>query len=429
LLLELVKMGATCAPQKSEENLTANIEINEDDPLASAEAGDKLTNIINTYQAENEKMKKELESRKNKDEIDTQERKAQAAQNDEIMKELTAIKSLMEEKDRALLKHRVEAALHSKATAMVSSETVTKLLKAGTVEKFARAGKSKAKEKWVEIYINCAKITPNGITKGSLMLTYADTKGAQVSNRCEISKVKTEGVTVGDKYKERVFSVEVTGAEKDIVFACEDCKTKEEWVMAFNDGFAMLDEEFRTLKVTESDFFFDLEISKPKLGIRIQEKPIKVANADENKGNEEASDTDQKEKPCELVVVGITEDSLLTAGLTIGCVIKAINGINLRGLTYSQQVGMFESTKKPYTVTFIKKQKGPQTAFPGILKKLVSEEDNAVKSAFYDIVKGTPFGIELDKSENKTATITELLSNKLRLTAILQNTTVEELEE
>jgi len=422
-------MGATCAPQKSEENLTANIEVKEDDPLTSAEAGDKLTNIINTYQAENEKMKKELESRKNKDEIETQEREAQAAQNDEIMKELKAIKTLMEEKDRALLKHRVEAALHSKATAMVSSETVTKLIKAGTIEKFVKTGKSKLKEKWVEIHINCAKITPNGIKKGCLILTYADTKGAQVTNRCEISKVKEEGGNVVDKFKDKAFSVEVAGAEKDLAFACEDCKTKEEWVNALNDGFAMLDEEFRTLKVTESDFLFDLEISKPKLGIRIQEKTINVERApDENKGNEEAA-TDEKEKPCELVVIGITEESLVTAGLTTGCVIKAINGINLRGLTYSDQVGMFENTKKPYTVTFIKKKAVPRTAFPGILKKLVSEEDNAVKSAFYDLCKGTQFGIELDKSENKTATITELLSNKLRLTAVLQNTTVEELEQ
>jgi len=371
-------------------------------------------------------LKKELESRKNKDEIDAQARKAQAAQNDEIMKELTAIKYLMEEKDRALLKHRVEAALHSKATAMVTSETVTKLLKAGTIEKFVRTGKSKLKRKWVEIHVHCAQITPNGVKMGCLMLTYADTKGAEISNRCQISRVKDEVLNVGDN-KSKAFSVEVAGADKDLSFACEDCRTKEEWIMAINDGFVMLEEEFRTLKYTESEFLFDLEISKPKLGIRIQGRLIKTAStSDENKGNE---DTDVKEKPCELVVIGITEDSLLAAGLTTDCVIKAINGINLRGLTYSQQVGMFESTKKPWTITFIKKRPVRRTAFPGILKQLVSNEDNAVKSAFYDLVKRTPFGIELDKSQDKMATITELLSNKLKLTAVLQNTSVEELEE
>jgi len=417
-------MGATCAPQQSEENLVAPDM--DDDPLRE----DKLTNIINLYQEENEKMKKELESRKNRDEADTQERKEQAAQNDEIMKELNAIKSLMEEKDRALLKHRVEAALHSKATSMVTSETVTKLLKAGTMEKFVRIGKSKVKTKWVEIHIHCAKITPNGVSKGCVMLTYADTKGAQVSNRCQITRVKDEGLNVGDKFKSKAFSVEVAGADKDLAFACEDCKTKEEWIKAFNDGFVMVEDEFRTLKVTESDFLFDLEISKPKLGIRIQEKAIKTeSTSDEKKCIEAGTATDEKEKPCELVVVGITEDSLLASGLTTGCIIKAINGMNLRGLTYTQQVGMFQSTKKPYTITFIKKKSARETAFPGILKKLVSNEDNAVKSAFYDIVKGTQFGIELDESENKVATITELLSNKLRLTAVLQNTTVEELEE
>jgi len=160
-------MGNTCAPYRGDEGADANTENKEDDLEVSADTGDKLTKIINTYQAENEKMKMELESRKNRDEKDIQEREAQAAHNDEIMKELTAIKSMMEEKERSLLKHRLESALHSKATAMVTSETVTKLLKAGTLDKFGRAGKSKSKEKWVEIHFHCAKITPEESAKVS----------------------------------------------------------------------------------------------------------------------------------------------------------------------------------------------------------------------------------------------------------------------
>jgi len=428
-------MGATCAPYQWEEDDAADTEKKENN-MEPAETGDKLTNIINTYQAENEKMKLELESRKNRDEKDTQEREAQAAHNDEIMKELQAIKALMEEKDRSLLKHRLEAALHSKATAMVTSETVTKLLKAGTIHKFGRAGKTKSKEKWVDIHVHCAQITSDGITKGCLMLTYADDKGAQVSNRCQITRLMQEVENVDEKFKARAFSVEVisSGADKELAFACEDSKEKDEWVKAITDGFEMLQEEYNTLKTAEGDFLFDLEISKPKLGITIRENVIEIASVPEEKAAEIPADADTdagrdaREKPCELVVIGITDDGLLASGLTTGCVIKAINGINLRGLTYSRQVGMFESTKKPYAITFLKKRSARKTAFPGILKKLVSNEDNAVKSAFYDLVAGTAFGIELEKSENKTATITELLSNQVRLTAVLQNTTVPELE-
>lgn len=427
-------MGATCAPYQWEEDDAADTEKKENN-MEPAETGDKLTNIINTYQAENEKMKMELESYKNRDDKDTQEREAKAAHNDEIMKELKAIKCLMEEKDRSLLKHRLEAALHSKATAMVTSETVTKLLKAGTIDKFGRAGKTKSKEKWVEIHVHCAQITPDGISKGCLMLTYADDKGAQVSNRCQISRVMQEMENVDEKFKSQAFSVEVisSGADKELAFACEDCKDKEEWIKVINNGFDMIEEEYRTLKTAESDFLFDLEITKPKLGITIRENVIETARIPDEKAAEIPADAnidakDEEEKPCELVVIGITDDGLLASGLTTGCVIKAINGKNLRGLTYSKQVDMFESTKKPYTITFLKKRSARKTAFPGILKKLVSNEDNAVKSAFYDLVAGTAFGIELERSDDKTATITELLSNQLRLTAVLQNTTVPELE-
>jgi len=425
-------MGNTCAPNRDEAG-EADMEKKEDNLEVSGD-GDKLTKIINTYQAENEKMKLELESRKNRDEKDIQEREAQAAHNDEIMKELAAIKSMMEEKDRSLLKHRLEAALHSKANALVASETVTKLLKAGTIGKFGRAGKSKSKEKWVEIHVHCAKITPEGISKGCLMLTYTDDKGAQVSNRCQISRMIEDGENVDDKFKSQTFSVEVisSGADKELAFACEDSKAKEEWVKAIADGFEKVEEEYSTLKTAESDLLFDLEITKPKLGIQVQEKVIEVESIPDEKASEVSENTEsgaglQKEKACELVVIGITENSLLASGLTNGCVIKAINGINLRGLPYSKQVGMFQSTKKPYTITFIKKRLARKTAFPEILRQLVSNEDNAVKSAFYDLVDGTAFGIELDKSENKTATITELLSNQVRLTAVLQNTKVPEL--
>jgi len=422
-------MGATCAPYKWEEGDDAADTEKKENNMEVADKGDKLTNIINTYQAENEKMKMELESRKNRDEKEIQEREAQAAHNDEIMKELKAIKALMEEKDRSLLKHRLEAALHSKASAMVTSETVTKLLKAGTIDKFGRAGKSKSKEKWVEIHVHCAQIMPDGIRKGCLMLTYADDKGSQISNRCQISRVMQEVENVDEKFKSQAFSVEVisSGADKELAFACEDIKEKEEWMKAITDGFETLEEEYRTLKIAESDFLFDVEITKPKLGITIRENVIETASIPDEKAAEiPAGTNDKSEKPCELVVIGVTDDGLLASGLTTGCVIKAINGNNLRGLTYSKQIGMFENTKKPYTITFIKKKSARKTAFPGILKKLVSDEDNAVKSAFYDLVAGTAFGTELEKSENKTATITELLSNQLRLKAVLQNTAVPE---
>jgi len=424
-------MGNTCAP-KTELYEDADIELKEEEVAENTKPRPsvKITNIINTYQAENEGLRRELETMKNKDEEKAQERKKQAAQNDEIMNELSAMKAAMEEKNQALMKTRLEAALHSKASSMERSEIITKLLKAGTVEKFRKVGKSKTREKWVEIHVHSAQTTPEGINKGFLMLTFSDSKTSQLSNRCQVIRVNEEA-NVAAKLKDKAFSLGVitSGADKEMVFACEDEKTREEWLKACMDGFTLVEEEFDNLKTAESDLIIDVEFTKPKLGIRVEEKIIETSTveekfADVKEDNAEAEEKGKDGKPCELVVKLISDASVRATGLSEGCVVSSINGMNLRGLTYEQQVGMFESTQKPYTITFLKRKTATRTAFPGILKELVADGDNVVKSAFYDLVKGTPFGNELDKSENQIATITELLSNQRRLMAVLQNTII-----
>jgi len=397
--------------------------------VEDTEPSEKYANIINSYQAENEEMRRELASLKNKDKEDSQERKNHAAQNIEIMQELLAMKEVIEEKDRALVKHRLEAALHSKAILMVNSETVTKLVKVGTIEKFGKAGKSKAKEKWVEVHVHSAQSTPEGIKRGFLMLTYSDSKTSRLSTRFQIIGVKEEA-RVGGKVEGKAFSLEVfsSGTSKELVFACKDEKAKWEWVLACSDGLDIVKEEFLTLK-SENDLILDVEFTKPKLGIRVEERVFKTSaggkKLTELEGNKFDTEDENKEgKPCELVVKVISDESLITTGLKKDCVVSAINGINLRGLTYNEQIDMFSSVQKPYTVTFIKRR---ATTLSGILKELVVDGDNAVKSVFYELIKGTPFGIKLDKSENKTATIAELLSNQRKLIAVLTNTIMQKM--
>merc|ERR1712060_406033 len=206
----------------------------------------------------------------------SKERTKQAEQNEEIMKELASIRAMMEEKDRALVKHRLEAALHSKANTMATSEAVTKLLKAGTIEKFGKAGKSKPKAKWVEIHVH------SGVSKGLLMLTYADSKDSHLSNRCQIVRVRKEGKKVAAKYKDIAFSVDVisSGAEKELVFACEHEKSREDWVEACAVGFQMIDEEVKNV----SDYTtLDVQFTKPKLGIRVEEKVLVDESVEEEK--------------------------------------------------------------------------------------------------------------------------------------------------
>jgi len=430
-------MGNTCAPSKPDESSQpADVDVKEEEVIKpTGQPSEKLTSIINTYQAENERMLQELEKMKNKDEEDREARKLQAEKNDKMVRELSEMRALMQQKDRALMKHRLEAALHSKATSIVTSEAVTKLLKAGNMQKLkGRKSKNKSKVQWVEIYLHSAQATPEGVNKGSLQLTFADNKDARLANRCQILQVKQEE-NVGAKFKGKAILLDVfsSGEDSQIVLACDDEKSMEDWIEVCNEGLAIIEEEFGSLQM-EADVFFDVEISKPKLGIRVEEKSIEIGSGVDEKVAEAANGVDvaieaeEKEKPCELVVKTITEESLIASGLTPDCVVSAINGTNIRGMPYTKQIGLFESTKKPFKITFLRRKAAYRTAFPGILKELVSDGDNEVKSTFYELVKGTQFGIELDESEDKTATITELLSNQRRLTALLQNTRIQEAE-
>jgi len=436
-------MGGNCACQAKTKYSVYDTEKDSE----AAPPIDKLLQIINIYACENEKMKRELESIRIK--VKDNECKKRIVEDDKVMNDLSAMKDMIEQKDRILVKHRLWAALQSKANSMVTSETVTKLLKSGTLEKFDKEVNSKSIEKkWVEIHVHKAQTTSEGIKKGFLMLTCADKKCSQLSNRWQIVRVKNERTNVGSWLNSRSFTLIVISSEadKELSFACGDEKTREEWVRACNDGFSMVDEEFSNLKITERGWVvIDVVFTKPKLGIRVEEKFFQDGSANEekwmkfkvDKGESDKIEDSKytpsesihhKEQPCELVVQVINDDSLRASGLTADCVIKAINGMNLRGLTYSKQIGMLSSTKKPFTITFLKKTFVKRMAFPSILKKVVADEENSVKSMFYELVNGTPFGIALNKSKNKTAVINELLSNQQRLRAVLQNSLIQETE-
>jgi len=85
------------------------------------------------------------------------------------------------------------------------------------------------------------------------------------------------------------------------------------------------------------------------------------------------------------------------------------------------------TTEKPFILTFtgpmyLKKQLVSTTAYSSILKDLVAEGDNDVKSIFYTMVKGSVIEEELQiHGEDSAAPIKALLSNRGRLITLLQN--------
>jgi len=465
-------MGNHCTPVREVVNGTNITETETKQALEDAEPSEKLVKIIDSYKEANEGMKKALEEVKRKGEQDQIAQREATIQNEKIMEELNAMKAMLAKKEQALLKHQLEAALHSKANYMVNSDSVAKLLKTGILEKFTRRKVKNSKEKWVELELHNCQNTQNGFRPGYMLLTYADKKDSKISHRCHVDSVDREGASIGDKFRGRNFLVRgvVGGVKKELIFTSTDERVRNDWVDAFTHGFTQIEDEKRDMN---KPFFLNVEFTKEKLGIFVVEvlmeskeeypeekQKIAVRNEESKTAAKEAqladdakqahaTDTKQSVEnesmdppgpssdedggPCELLVKEITDNDLFKRGLVERCVISAINGKRIRGMSYDKQVWYITKTKRPYTLTFtgpkyLKKKAVQTTTYPGILKKLVADGENDVKSAFNDLIRGTTFRKELESTDDKASLIGELLSNQRRLTAVLQNVGVQEMQ-
>jgi len=445
-------MGATCAPSQSNaENVDADMAVDDD------QATERFAKIINDYQVDNEKLKGELEEVKNQNETITSKQEDKAKQNEEVMRELEAMKALMKTKDRALVRGRLEAALLSKATSLLADNSATRQCIKGQLKHHFRVGITKSKtrkDKWVEVHIIEGEIEPNDFKAGYVMLVYSDSKDAESSKRCQIL-----GVTVDEAQRELIFSVQVfvEGVQKELVFGCETEEQRKEWVSCINDALYEVKAAYDKM---HEEFTLKLEFSKEKMGIRIweslvdpteieeQKLPENDDGKDENEENEETKkgeveeatgidnqdeEQESKELPCQLIVNKIKDQDLVTGGLVVNCVVKAINDKPLVGMVYSDQLNLLMTTPKPFFLTFtgkfyMRNQVDQKHGYSSILKELVADGENSVKSAFYELVKGTPFEKELQTSDDQVTTITELLGNQRRLMALLQRLEVQEVE-
>jgi len=424
-----------------------------------------FTNVIHEYQQKNEKLKQELDNLKTKKEEGVIEREEKARQNEEVIKELAAMKENLEQKYIALARGRLETALRCKASTMREIEPTTKLCVKGNLKKcYNRMGLSKSKkDKWVEVYVYDGELLPNRFKAGYLMLEYSDSKDAQIVQRYQVLEVLLD-----DSQSKEVISLKVSNenSEKELVFMCQDVDEKNEWVRGIQ---AALDEVQSVYSSMYDTFTLVLEFTKESIGLKLDEKVIDNSECDEkatdradtnldkleilNKNlldhdkleyqstelnscplhNEYGSPEPQREQPCKLIVSKIFDDHLRAAGLEETCVLTAINDIPLVGLTYSKQINLLKTTPKPFKMTFtgenfLKKNPVLKHGYQSILKELVADGDNAVKKAFQQLIRGTVFETELNNSLNQANTIRALLSDQRKLMALLQNLTVQETE-
>lgn len=469
-------MGGTCSPAQDEENVDNERAVQPSLERNDSSPGENLAKLINDYQAENENLKSKLEEAKSRNQEGITEAEEKKRQNEEVMKELAQMKEMLEAKDQALVKSRLEAALRSKATTMRSFESKTRLCLEGFLKYHHRSGLTKSKKmKHVEVHLKEGELLTNEYKAGFVMLTYADSKGASTAKRCEVMDVSVDE----SKSKEITFAVNVSveGSFKELMFSIDTEEDRDEWVKCIRNALDEIQSAYRDMN---EEFTLKLEISKEKMGIKVEEIVVDQSDIEFDEKAKEAADKvegtmtkaareveieqkkkenapqeeikeleeqnikeiakeeqleEQKlaEKPCELIVTSITDEDLIKAGLVPKCVLRAINDTALVGMVYSDQIELLQNTPKPYTITFtgknlLKKKGAPTHAYVSILKELVADGENAVKSAFHELVKGTPFESDLKSSNDQVATITELLADQRKLLALLKNLPVQSSE-
>lgn len=457
--------------------------------MRDMEPSERITAMINRYHLDNQRMEIELDELKSKSEVSCQAYVDRTKQNTDLLQELALIRSSVSKKDRSLVRHLLEAALYSTATSLLSEESISKKIIEGHLKKFGRAGKTKSKGKWVEMYLICGEGSRTQFTKGHLMLIWADHLESEVSHRGRVIEVKEEALNVNPSLQGRTFCIVamVKGAAKELVFTCDGEESKQLWVQKCRSGLAQIEEEEKYMIEL---FSLQIEFCKEKLGFRVEEHFVEQKVADdivENdndknedkmvettalsseavepeeeceeaakaalKPEEETEETVEDEKiceeieekhetvetacrndftkteenPCELLVTSISDQELPSKGLVEYSTIRKINNVVLEGKSFAEQVKILSTTEKPFILTFtgpmyLKKQLVSTTAYSFILKDLVAEGENAVKSIFYTMVKGSVIEEELKvHGKDSAAPIKALLSNRGRLITLLQN--------
>lgn len=287
-------MGNTCSPDNKKKETqdpapdTENLDVkavaeeaeNAEgvDDVEATKAEAKISQLVNFHVAENERLKKENSELKSQGTARAQQTNEQTEENERLMKELSTMRALLTERNTAVLEAKLEAALHSRANIMLYQENSAKLLIKGTLEKFGKGGKGNLKKKFVEVNLHKAEHTQNGFVPGLLRLNYADGAEASTKSTGRVLKVQ-EATNIPAKYKGLCFSVVtmIEDKEKNLVFACPDVDTRENWVKMFKKGFADIEQEVLDM---HKIFSLKIEFSKPKLGIRVEEKILnKTAGA------------------------------------------------------------------------------------------------------------------------------------------------------
>lgn len=457
----MIMDGPTTSSQLDQQGDVASTKLNienEGEVMATKESNsptndqthNKYAALISNYEEINARLRRERDDLMNRKRKSTLDDVVSPYENEEA-KELAAVQNLLEAKNTEFISNRLEAALWWKATSMFHKEFTTKKLLEGML-KLHRTGLTRHKKSmWVEIHFSTGKANKNDYEAGYVMLKYADSKDAETFNQGRI----TEIFMPESNAKEITFTIRVSseGTMKELTFGCETELQRIIWLKNITSTLAKVIEIYTSQK---NNYTLKLEFGKEKIGLLIKERFLKKLNVDKgsNENSDEAQKTvvksdqcsdketveawdkemkeEDKERPCELMVIEIVDKDLSDLGLQVNSIMTAINDTVLVGKLCSEQIKLLAETPKPYVLTFkgrnFKKKSAPlnsvlQEEYLSILKELVLVGENDVSDAFNTMVEGTFFEQELKISTNRSKTISALLSNQRRLIDLLQDFT------
>jgi len=335
-------MGNTCSPDKSAKDRV----IADTDKEVVKEATDKgtgetkqLTDILNSYQAEIEKLRaanKKLEEENDAKTLqaELEKMKEMLAAKDETLKEKES--KIAEEENRiALLK--LQSTLREQEVRVLKDNITATTIIEGKLEKFGKGGKSKAREKHVLITYKKGEKIESGFASGQLQLCWADDEKSTDMTRVHITKL-IDGADAVKKseYASRCFSLETQPGNKIIALAARDEEEMRRWYDTIKKYMDEIKEESIAMHET---YTLQLDFEKRPLGFRVEEQFLVT------------EDGERKEA---LMVTKIQKDAehLRRQGLTEGLVVIGCNGKDFRPLTYTEKLDIIKTSKYPISLDF-----------------------------------------------------------------------------
>jgi len=417
---------------ENEEEVVATVE---SDSQSAEQTTNKYAALISNYEDVNEKLRKELNELKNR-KRESKDYLENPEEHEEAQKKLEEVQNLLQQRNSAYVANSLEAALWNKATSMFEKESTTRKLMQGML-KLHRTGLAKLKKNiWVEIHFSLGKAYKSEYEEGYVTLTYADSRDAETVNRCQVNEVfQRESNSRDLAFIARISS---EGTEKELTFGCESELQRNEWIKCISGALSEVRETYRT---ETAHYTLKLWMAKEKIGLLVKERFLtnnigetKSSEESEKKetanGTEKVMNTNDEERPCELLVIDIVDKDLSDSGLQLDSIVQAINDTVMVGKLCTEQLNLLKDTPKPYELTFtgrnFKKKttllkSHPKHGHFSILQELVAFGDNEVKEAFKAMIKGTLFEQELNSSQDVNKTISSLLGNQRRLIDLLQN--------